>query len=96
MKYRNIISNGFASKKEERRWHQLLLLEKSGVITDLEKQVTFRLEVNGQLICKYICDFRYKENGQIIVEDVKGFKTRIYIMKRKLMLAVHNIIIRET
>ena len=44
---------------------------------------------------KYKADFVYKENGSEIVEDTKGVKTKDYIIKRKLMLYVHNIKIRE-
>lgn len=45
--------------------------------------------------CSYIADFVYKENGKTIVEDTKGFKTKDYIIKRKLMLYIHSIRIRE-
>lgn len=44
---------------------------------------------------KYVADFVYKENGKLVVEDTKGFKTKDYIIKRKLMLWVHGIRIRE-
>jgi hypothetical protein len=30
-----------------------------------------------------------------VVEDVKGFKTPVYRLKKKLMLAVHGIIVVE-
>jgi hypothetical protein len=43
----------------------------------------------------YIADFVYEENGKIVVEDVKGVKTREYIIKRKLMLYMHKIRVRE-
>lgn len=43
----------------------------------------------------YKADFVYKENGKTIVEDTKGFKTKEYIIKRKLMLYIHNIRIKE-
>ena len=44
----------------------------------------------------YIADFVYKDNaGNVIVEDVKGKRTKDYILKRKLMLQVHNIKIKE-
>ena len=45
--------------------------------------------------CSYIADFVYTENGKEIVEDTKGFKTKEYILKRKLMLYTHGIRIRE-
>lgn len=45
--------------------------------------------------CSYVADFVYTENGETIVEDTKGFKTKDYIIKRKLMLWVHGIKIRE-
>ena len=44
---------------------------------------------------KYVADFVYTENGKTIVEDTKGFRTKDYIIKRKLMLYVHGIKIRE-
>ena len=44
---------------------------------------------------KYVADFVYYENGKKVVEDTKGVKTKDYIIKRKLMLWVHGIRIRE-
>ena len=49
----------------------------------LEKEVT------------YIADFVYYKDGELIVEDTKGFRTKDYIIKRKLMLYVHHIRIKE-
>ena len=46
--------------------------------------------------CVYYADFTYYEDGQLVVEDTKGMRTKDYIIKRKLMLYVHNIRIRET
>lgn len=54
--------------------------------------------IKGKVIerkVSYIADFVYTENGEIVVEDTKGFKTKEYIIKRKLMLWLHNIKIRE-
>ncbi|MDO4649191.1 MAG: DUF1064 domain-containing protein [Eubacteriales bacterium] len=45
--------------------------------------------------CSYVADFRYTENGQVIVEDTKGFRTPEYILKRKLMLYKYGIQIKE-
>lgn len=46
--------------------------------------------------CSYIADFVYTENGKQVVEDSKGFRTADYKIKRKLMLSVHGIRIKET
>ena len=43
----------------------------------------------------YVADFRYIENGKTVVEDTKGFKTKDYIIKRKLMLKEYGIKVRE-
>lgn len=43
----------------------------------------------------YVADFVYIENGKKVVEDTKGFKTKDYVIKRKLMLYVHGIKIKE-
>lgn len=45
--------------------------------------------------CSYIADFVYSQNGKIVVEDTKGVRTKDYIIKRKLMLRVYGIRIRE-
>ena len=45
--------------------------------------------------CAYIADFVYTENGQPVVEDTKGMRTKDYIIKRKLTLYVHGIKIKE-
>jgi len=101
----------FDSKKEAKRYTELKLLEKSGMITHLELQPTYDITINGAKICKYKADFRYftvrQENNEQyynskgewqtptmtgdkegqIVEDVKGFKTPIYRLKKKLVEA---------
>lgn len=48
-----------------------------------------------ELECSYVADFVYTENGKTIVEDTKGFRTKDYVIKRKLMLSVHGISIKE-
>lgn len=45
--------------------------------------------------CAYVADFVYVENGNTVVEDTKGMRTKDYIIKRKLMLWVNGIRIRE-
>jgi hypothetical protein len=91
-KYFNKKMNGYDSKKESSRAKELKLLEKNGYITELCEQVTFELQpsfkINGKTerAIKYIADFTYKQNGKYIVEDVKGFKTDIYKIKRKMLL----------
>lgn len=48
--------------------------------------------------CSYIADFVYidSKTGETIVEDSKGLRTKEYRIKRKLMLWVHGIRIKET
>lgn len=89
----------FDSQKEAARWKQLQLLEQSGRIRNLERQVMFDLVVNGTRICGYRADFVYEErNGwwRDVVEDTKGKRTNEYLIKKKLMLACHGIEIRES
>lgn len=90
------------SKKEAMRWCQLKLLQKTGVIKDLDRQVKFELipKQDGEKPVSYIADFVYydKELGVKVVEDVKSPATRKrpeYIIKRKLMLYIHKIKIQE-
>lgn len=46
--------------------------------------------------CTYVADFTYYQDGKYIVEDAKGCKTEAYKIKKKLMLNVHGIRIKET
>lgn len=48
-----------------------------------------------ELKCSYIADFTYTEDGKTVVEDTKGIRTKDYIIKRKLMLYIHGIKIKE-
>jgi hypothetical protein len=98
-----------ASQKEASRWCELKLLERAGKISDLERQVKFELipalyeqSLNGgkkclERRCVYVADFVYIDNdtGQKVVEDTKGVRTKEFIIKRKLMLYLHDIRIRE-
>lgn len=85
----------FASKAEARRYAHLRLLEKIGEIADLETQPSFPLIVNGQKVCTYIADFRYRviASGEVVVEDVKGGPTATpaFKIKAKLLKALHGI-----
>lgn len=93
----------FDSKKEANRYQELLLLEKAGVIKNLSRQVKFVLipsqrDEDGKVIereCSYKADFTYEEGIKTVVEDVKGYRTKEYIIKRKLMLYQYGIRIRE-
>lgn len=117
---RKIVVDGikFDSKKEAKRYQELKVLERAGIIENLQRQVKYVLipaqyepsdevyvkgkergkQKKGRLIereCAYYADFVYTENGKTVVEDTKGVKTPEYIIKRKLMLYVHNIKIKE-
>lgn len=104
-KYGNHRTKDYHSDMEEVRWHELKLLERVGEITDLRKQVPFTLvpsqrNENGKVIerpIKYVADYVYtdKNTGKTVVEDVKGYRTQEYIIKRKLMLYLHGIRIKE-
>ena len=47
--------------------------------------------------CDYIADFVYSDlrTGEYVVEDAKGMKTEVYKIKRKLMLYIHGIRVKE-
>ena len=89
------------SKKEAARWQELNLMLRARLIEDLQRQVRFELipKQDGERACTYIADFVYidRKTGDTVVEDVKSPATRTeaYRIKRKLMLYVHGIRIRE-
>jgi hypothetical protein len=100
-KYRNIpvVVDGrrFASKREAKRYGELRMLERYGIIRDLVCQPSYRLEVNGEHICVYRADFKYfdTQHNCEVVEDAKGVRTQSYRIKARLMRAVLGIVVRE-
>ena len=100
-KYKNVKTTidgiTFDSKKESARYAELKLLARSGLIQNLRLQVPFELipKQDGERAVKYIADFVYTENGETVVEDVKGVRTDVYRLKKKLMLKVHGLRIKE-
>ena len=93
----------FDSKAEHKRWQYLALLQKAGEIRDLKLQVPFLLipaqvRPSGGIerATNYIADFAYTTwAGANIVEDVKGAVTPEFRLKRKLMLFVHGVEVKE-
>lgn len=101
----------FDSKKEYERYLSLKKLESENKIKDLQRQVKFILipaqykdeigprggikKTTLERECAYIADFTYYKDDEFIVEDAKGLKLPDYIIKRKLMLYIHNIRIKE-
>ena len=94
----------YDSKKEARRAEELEYEERLGEIENLERQKKYELQpgftLNGHKIrpITYIADFVYEKNGEVVVEDVKSEITRknqVYKLKKKMMMYVHNIEIKE-
>jgi len=89
----------FASRKEAKRYQELLWRQQAGEIQDLELQPRYDLVVNGHKLGFYKGDFRYKDvaTGQVITEDVKSKATRtaVYMLKKKLVNALYGVEIRE-
>ena len=86
----------FASKLEARRWGELKMLERSGAISSLQRQVPFAMTVNGHHVCNYISDFVYviPTTGERVIEDAKGVLTPEFRLKAKLMEACHGIVVQ--
>lgn len=102
MKYHNVKTAGYDSKKESKRAQELKLLERAGKISELKEQVKFDLipdqYIDGKCVeraCTYTADFVYIEDGKLVVEDCKGMRTQQYVVRRKIMLWVHKIRVIE-
>jgi hypothetical protein len=87
-------STGESDRAVELQW--LLQL---GKLSELKYQVRFEIipKQPGEQAAYYVADFTYiDEDGSYVVEDMKGHRTAVYLLKRKLMLQVHGIRIYET
>lgn len=91
-KYRNRKTDGYDSKKEANRAYELRILAQTGHIAHLREQVPFVLQEKFKrddkhfLAITYKADFVYEKDGRTVVEDVKGYKTEVYNIKKKLFL----------
>lgn len=95
----------FDSGKEAKRYAELKILERRGDITDLRTQVKFELipkqaKPSGgfERAVSFTADFQYRSEGMLVVEDAKSEatrKARDFPIRRKLLLLVHGIELRE-
>ena len=86
----------FDSKKEAEFYAELKLREKAGEISHLRLQPRYLLQEafrhNGKQYreIEYVADFEYIKNGETVVVDVKGFRTAVYMIKKKLFLCKYG------
>jgi hypothetical protein len=86
----------YDSKKEANRAMELDLMIKAGDVIKVERQPRFDIYVNGVFIAYYKADFKiFYPKGYFEVEDVKGMKTPVYRLKKKLVETIYGITINE-
>lgn len=86
----------YDSKREAMRAMELDSLKKRKVIREWNPQHELKIIYEGQKICSYFADFRVEyHNGVVEFEDVKGVRTAVFILKKKLVRAFYGITIKE-
>ena len=85
----------FDSKAEGDRYAALKMEGRAGLIAGLRLQVPYEITVNGVRIGKWIADFEYRRAGETVTEDVKGVRTPVYRLKKRLVEALYGIRITE-
>lgn len=80
----------FPSTRQAARYLELKLLQSAGEISELSLEPRFELVVKSVLIGRYTPDFQYKEKGnrKLVVEEVKGYASRDYVLRKKLFQAL--------
>lgn len=91
----------FDSQREATRAYVLLRLQQENKIRGLRFQPRFPIVVNGVKVCVYVADFVYealteRKEWRTVIEDVKGFRTREYLIKKQLVLACYGYEIQES
>lgn len=83
----------FASLAEARRYEVLQQRQAAGVIADLTRQPRFVLQRafvdatgNRHSAITYTADFRYTEDGETVIEEVKGRETRDFVLRKRMFL----------
>ena len=93
----------FDSQREANRYAELKLLEKAGRIENLQLQVIYELQPAFEFLgsriraINYVADFVYfdKRTNETVVEDVKGMKTPVYKLKKKMFEFRYKMEIKE-
>lgn len=86
----------YDSKRESKRAGELDILKRIGEVKSWLPQSEFRIEHRGVKICSYFADFKVVyADGHVEFEDVKGVKTAVYKLKKKLVKAFHGVDIKE-
>jgi hypothetical protein len=88
----------FASQNEGKRYMDLRMLERVGVISGLELQPRFPIIVDGApikypsgRILTYVADFAYFRGQERVIEDAKGMQTDVFKIKRALVEAIYKV-----
>ena len=85
----------YDSKKEAKYAQELDLLLNYGEVLKIERQVPFVIYINDKKICTYKLDFKVTYDDRVEYVDVKGYKTSIYRLKKKMVEAYYGIEIKE-
>ena len=90
----------FDSAAEAQRYAELKLRERAGEISELKIHPRYVLQAgfttpDGERIrpIHYIADFEYREDGQGVVEDVKGVKTAVFKLKYKMFRRLYPLLV---
>lgn len=91
----------FRSKREARRWIQLRELQKAGTISELQRQVRIQLLVKRpdgvqESIGVYVLDFVYRQAGNLVYEDVKGYAEDLFKWKKRHLEVQSGIEVQTT
>lgn len=80
----------YDSKREAKHAMELDILKAAGRVLKIERQIPFELRVNDRKVCKIVIDFRVTwHTGDVVLQEIKGYATKDWIIKRKLFEALH-------
>ena len=88
----------FDSSKEAKRYGELAMLERAGIIFDLKLQPSFIVQIAGKPFCKYTADFIYKNADRVVIEEIKSSgsaKDVAYRLRRKAAELYYGIKVTE-
>lgn len=87
----------FDSLRERKRYLELKFLQGKGTISELTVHPVYAFTYEGKIFCKMLPDFRYMENGEIVIEDVKSKATitTVYRLKKKMLKLWYGLDVKE-
>ena len=90
------VDGTWSDSKKEAKFDSFIQTHAKNVGATFQRKAVFPFVINGIKVCSYECDWLLTyPDGRKEVWDAKGFRTPVYKIKKKMLLALYSLEIKE-